>query len=58
MTDQTISDMLRDRIKTIEDNYACFSLNDLKKLAHSVDVANILHIGIDDLQQFIQSKLK
>ena len=55
----TTERILRERIKIIEDNYACLSYADIKCLAFFDDVENgILQISIDTLKSFIKSKLK
>ncbi len=59
MTDQTISDKLRENIKEIKNNYPCFSYNEIKKLAFKDDVENgVLHISLDTLQKHLNEKIK
>ncbi len=58
MTDQTISDKLRERITHIENSIPVFSYNDLKSLAYIGEESGMLNISLDALKSFIQNKLK
>ncbi len=59
MTDEKLSDKLRENIKEIKNNYPIFSYNDIKKMAFKDDIENgTLHISLDALQKFLNDKIK